>query len=116
MTKRFPRPCLMVAFLAFFLGIFALSPRFASAQEQSEAPRKIVNKAVPQYPDLARTMQIHRTVRVVVVVAPNGKAKLTQVVGGNPVLVKAAVDAIEKWKWAPATQETKELIQLDFHP
>ena len=116
MTRRFPRPCLTAAFLAFFLGIFALSARFSAAQEQSEATRKIVNKAVPQYPDLARAMQIRGTVRVVVVVAPNGKAKLTQVVGGNPVLVKAAVDAIGKWKWAPATQETKELIQLDFHP
>jgi TonB family protein len=61
-------------------------------------------------------MQIHGTVRVNVVIAPNGKVKLTQVVGGNPVLIKAAVDAIDKWRWAPASQETKELIQLDFHP
>jgi hypothetical protein len=36
--------------------------------------------------------------------------------GGSPVLVKAAVDAIEKWKWAPAPQETKELIELTFQP
>jgi hypothetical protein len=38
------------------------------------------------------------------------------VVGGSPVLAKAAVDAIEKWKWAPGPQETKELIELNFHP
>jgi TonB family protein len=107
---------LTALFLAFSLGVLALSANFATAQEQVENARKIVNKIVPSYPELARAMQIHGTVRVAVVVAPNGKAKLTQVVGGNPVLVKAAVDAIEKWKWAPATQETKELIQLDFHP
>jgi TonB family protein len=116
MTRRFPRHCLTALFLAFSLGVLALSANFATAQEQVENARKIVNKIVPSYPELARAMQIHGTVRVAVVVAPNGKAKLTQVVGGNPVLVKAAVDAIEKWKWAPATQETKELIQLDFHP
>jgi membrane protein involved in colicin uptake len=51
-----------------------------------------------------------------VVVAPNGKAKFTQVIGGNPLLAKAAVDAIEKWKWVPAAQETKELVELNFHP
>jgi hypothetical protein len=51
-----------------------------------------------------------------VVVAPSGKAKFTQVIGGNPLLAKAAVDAIEKWKWAPAAQETKELVELNFHP
>jgi hypothetical protein len=51
-----------------------------------------------------------------VVVTPSGKAKFTQVIGGNPLLAKAAIDAIEKWKWAPAPQETKELIELIFHP
>jgi membrane protein involved in colicin uptake len=51
-----------------------------------------------------------------VVVAPNGKAKFTQVIGGNPLLAKAAVDAIEKWKWVPAAQETKEPVELNFHP
>jgi len=61
-------------------------------------------------------MQISGTVRVEAVVAPNGRLKLTQVLGGHPLLAKAAVDAIEKWKWAPAPQETKELIILNFRP
>src|ERR1700758_3496628 len=116
MRKLFAGPCLMAAFMAFSLGIFALIPVFSIAQEPSEASRKIISKVVPIYPELARTMQIHGTVRGNVVIAPDGKVKLTQVVGGNPVLIKAAVDAIEKWRWAPASHETKELIQLDFHP
>jgi TonB family protein len=61
-------------------------------------------------------MQISGTVRVQAVVAPNGSVRFTQVVGGSPVLAKAAVDAIEKWKWNPAPQETKEVIELNFHP
>jgi len=68
------------------------------------------------YPELASKMQISGTVRLEVLVAPNGKPKSTQVVGGSPVLVKAAVDAIEKWKWGPAPADTKELIELNFHP
>jgi len=120
------RPCAATALLALplggillgiiVLGVVAFSPSFTLAQEQPEAKRKIVNKVVPVYPELASKMQIRGTVKLEVVVAPNGKVKSTAVIGGSPVLVKAAVDAIEKWKWAPAPQETKELLELNFHP
>ena len=110
------RPFFAAALVVLILGVIVFCPAFSVAQEQPEGRRTIVDKVVPVYPDLARKMQIHGTVRVVVVVAPGGKAKFTQVIGGNPLLAKAAVDAIEKWKWVPAPQETKELIELNFHP
>ena len=102
--------------LAFvlLLGAVLMAP-IAPAQEQTEG-RKIVSKVVPVYPELASKMQITGTVRLEAVVGPNGKVKLTQVVGGSPLLVKAAVDAVEKWRWAPGPQETKELLELNFHP
>ena len=31
-------------------------------------------------------------------------------------LLRAAQEAIPKWKWAPAPQESKELVELKFHP
>ncbi len=98
------------------LGMTVFSPSFSLAQEPSETQRKIVSRVVPEYPELARKMQITGTVRVEATVAPNGKVKYTEVRGGSPVLVKAAVDAIEKWRWASAAQESKELIELNFHP
>ncbi len=101
---------------ALFLGLTAFAPPFSLAQEGPEGKRKVVTRVVPSYPDLARKLRIIGTVRVEVVVSPNGKLKLTQVVGGNPLLAKAAIDAIEQWKWGPAPQETKELIELNFHP
>ena len=110
------RPVLAAAFVGFFLGVIVFSPAFSPAQEQPEGKRAIVDRVVPVYPDLARKMQIHGTVRVVVVVTPSGKTKFSQVIGGNPLLAKAAVDAIGKWKWVPAAQETKELVELNFHP
>jgi hypothetical protein len=42
--------------------------------------------------------------------------KQSEVLGGNPVLAKAAQDAIRKWRWAAAAQETREEVQLNFHP
>jgi TonB family protein len=103
--------------LAFVLlsVVVLLSPSLAPAQDQPDV-RKIVSKVVPTYPELANKMQIRGMVKVEVVVAPSGKVRFTQVVGGSPLLVKAAIDAVEKWKWAPAPKETKELIELNFHP
>jgi len=61
-------------------------------------------------------MNVVGTVRVVVVVAANGKVARTEVVGGSPLLAVAAVDAISKWKWIPASEETKEMIEIKFKP
>jgi TonB family protein len=88
----------------------------AQDQPQSDTKRKVVSRVVPVYPELASKMQITGTVRVQAVVGPNGHVKSTQVVGGSPVLMKAAVDAVEKWRWVPAAQDSNELIELNFHP
>jgi TonB family protein len=102
--------------MGLFMGLTTFSPPFSRAQEEKDGTRKVVNRVAPAYPDLARKMRILGTVRVQVVVAPSGKLKLAQVVGGNPLLAKAAVDAIEQWRWGPAPHETKELIELNFRP
>ena len=59
-------------------------------------------------------MHIHGVVRVEAVVRPNGTVKTTRVLGGNPVLVDAAVDAVGKWKFEPTQGETTEIVQLSF--
>jgi TonB-like protein len=53
-------------------------------------------------------------VKLVALVAPNGPVKSTEAVGGNPVLIRAAVDAVKGWKFAPALNETREVIELRF--
>src|SRR5260370_7923020 len=99
------RPYFAVVFIALSLGVIAISPTFSLAQEQSEATRKIVSRVVPVYPELANKMQIRGTVKVEAVVAPNGRVKFTQVIGGSPLLAKAAVDPIQNWQWEPAPHE-----------
>ena len=94
------------------MGVFANLPALA---QQLESQRKILNKVTPQYPELARQMNLAGTVKLAVTVAANGSAKFVQTVGGNPVLLKAAQGAIYKWKWAPAAQESKELVELRIH-
>ena len=87
-----------------------------SQQPSSEVVRPIVRRIEPRYPELARRMSISGTVKVFVVVAPDGKVKSVEPAGGHPLLIEAARQAISQWKFAPAGGESKELVELHFNP
>jgi TonB family protein len=59
-------------------------------------------------------MHLHGAVKVEVVVRANGTVKSTRALGGNPVLVDAALAAVQRWKFQPAQAETTEVIQVLF--
>jgi TonB family protein len=109
--------------LAIGLGLMAVSlissPRVAFAQEPNPqaqaAARKVAVKVEPQYPDLARRNHIFGKVRIQAVVAPDGTVKEAHEIGGGPVLVKAALEAVGQWKFEPASKETTELIEIAFN-
>ena len=48
-------------------------------------------------------MNIVGTVRLAVIVAPNGTVKSSKPLGGHPVLVNAAMDAVKQWKFEPGS-------------
>lgn len=98
-------------------AIVALATSLAGAQSASAAPnseRKILSRVAPVYPELAKKMHIHGIVRVEAIVRANGNVKSTRVLGGNPVLVDAALDAVGKWKFETQQGETTEVVQLSF--
>jgi TonB family protein len=98
-----------------FLTMVALTTVLGTAQNTAaHAERKVSSRVAPNYPDLARKMHIHGIVKVEAIVRANGSVKSTRVLGGNPVLVDAAVDAINKWKFEPEQGETTEVVQLTF--
>lgn len=84
------------------------------AHAQEELDRKVKTKVAPVYPDIARRMNITGTVKVLVVVAPNGTLKSTKVVGGHPLLVTAAMDALKKWKFESAPEESTGIVEFKF--
>jgi TonB family protein len=109
---RVMRSCVLILAL-----IAATASNQASAQSStvsSTAERKIAARVAPVYPDLAKKMHIHGVVKVEAVVRPNGSVKSTRILGGNPVLIEAAQDAIGKWKFEPGQSETTEVVQLSF--
>jgi TonB family protein len=88
---------------------------FCVAQD-TEGSRQVVTSVNPQYPNLARGMKLQGSVKVEAVVEPNGTAKTVEIKGGHPLLAQAAHDAVQKWKWVPASKETHELIEVKFEP
>lgn len=97
------------------LAIIAPAPRVASAQDSSQG-RKIVRKTMPVYPALARQVNLSGTVKVVAVVTPDGKVRTVEPMGGSPILIEAAKEAIVQWKFVPAAAESREVIELHFNP
>jgi TonB family protein len=95
-------------------SLVAMSPTPSMAQ--GELTRKVKFKVAPEYPELARRMNLRGTVKVLVVVAPSGNLKDTKVMGGNPILVNAAIDALKKWKFEPGTEESSGTVEFKFEP
>jgi TonB family protein len=110
----------MLRLITVSLGVLLLGLTLDTvmlAQEpQVDGPRKIVSRINPIYPELARKMHLEGAVKLQVTVAPNGTVKSVQALGGSPLLVKSAEDSIYKFRWIPTKQESKELVELRFHP
>jgi TonB family protein len=85
-----------------------------SASDASTSGRKVIQRVAPVCPELARKMHIQGIVKLEAVVKPNGSVRTTRVLGGNPVLVVAAADAVARWKFEAAPNETTEVVQLVF--
>jgi outer membrane biosynthesis protein TonB len=69
----------------------------------------------PTYPELARKLNLAGTVKVVAVVAADSEVKSVEPKGGSPILLRAAEDAVSKWKFASGG-ESRETIEVHFAP
>ena len=124
--KDFVRRANMQRWVAIFvLGVLAgtvamslISPAPAVAQEEKteEISRKAKTKVAPIYPEIARRMSIAGTVRLAITVAPNGAVKSSKAMGGHPLLVNAAMDAVRQWKFEPAATESNGIVEFKFQP
>jgi len=87
-----------------------------SSLAQDAGKRKIVERATPAYPELARSMALQGIVKVDALVAPDGTVKGTEIKGGHPVLAQAAINAVRHWKWEPSAHESHEVVEVKFSP
>lgn len=113
MSQRTAAVVLAVLTMAVALGPIQLR---AQQAQNEEIARRAKTKVQPVYPELARKMNLVGTVKIEVVVAPNGSVKDARVVGGHPVLAGAALDAAKKWRFEPASAESSGVIDFKFEP
>lgn len=102
--------------LLLLLGGTLMSPQRSYAQNAASdsGKRKVKTKVLPDYPTLARQMRVTGRVKIETTIAADGHVSNTKVVGGSPLLVTAAMDAIKKWRFEPAAKETVETVEFDF--
>jgi TonB family protein len=87
-----------------------------SAFAGSEQDRKLRSGEPPQYPELARKLNIRGIVRVQVTIAPDGSVKEVKELGGNPVLLVALTGAVKTWKYEAADRTSVLEVKFAFPP
>ena len=86
----------------------------AGGVTQSPGARAVRVRVPPDYPSLARQMNLRGVVQLQVVVQPDGAVKDVRILGGHPLLGDAATRAVRQWKFQPAARESAEIVRVSF--
>ncbi len=62
---------------------------------------RIIYQPKPEYPPLAIIARIQGTVRIEALISKNGAIEDLKVLDGHPFLVKAALNAVARWRYQP---------------
>jgi outer membrane biosynthesis protein TonB len=106
----------ILALLAAVLSIVSGASVACAQRVRSSGERKILSRASVVYPKIALQMRLQGIVKITATVAPNGKVVKTELIGGSPVFVPYALDAVALMKWESAGTETKEVLEIEFVP
>lgn len=82
-------------------------------------PARLLYSAPAQYPAMARQIRVEGEVVITIDVDASGKVSGARAVSGPPILRPAAVDAVRRWKYQPATLGDKpvastEVVKVQF--
>jgi TonB family protein len=109
MLSHFTRTICVVTLLC---GMSGAGPRAASEQEPTI--RKVTHRVTPLYPPVALKAGLKGTVKMELMIGPEGTVKSVRTIGGNPIFVPAAEAAVKRWKFEPAGADTSEVIAVKF--
>jgi protein TonB len=104
-VKKF-RPILIFVSCALIFG--------ALVHADDTTGRKLKTRVQPQYPELARRMNVTGSVRLEVMIAANGQVKSVKPIGGHPLLIDAAESAVRQWRFEPGP-ENVEIVEIRFN-
>lgn len=111
---RLLKPAVLLLIVTLLWNTLAMSPASSQTSQAQTSTRKIKVSVPPEYPELARKMNIQGVARVLLTVAADGKVTGVKELGGNPVLVAALVQAVRKWKYEAADRESEIEVRFEF--
>jgi TonB family protein len=82
--------------------------------ERNSAQRTLLTRVEPEYPETLQRLQIGGIVRLSVTVSPKGTVENVATLGGNPILVEAAVKAVKQWVYTPGPSQTTIEVIVPF--
>jgi TonB family protein len=99
-------PFVRSAVLMVLMGCFAVN---GIAEE-----RKAKSEIKPAYPELAKKMNLSGVVKVQVEISPTGTVTSAKALGGHPVFIDSALDAVRKWRFEPAQGASQQTVEFKF--
>jgi TonB family protein len=84
--------------------------------QQTENGRKLLRRVEPKYPEDLKRHDIGGVVRLSIEVTPQGTVRKISPIGGNPILLEAAMAAVKQWKYTPADSTQTLEVKIDFIP
>ena len=61
----------------------------------------LIHKVMPVYPPLAKSARVQGTVEFTAIIGKDGAIRELKLVRGHPLLVNAAKQAVEQWRYKP---------------
>jgi TonB family protein len=96
------------------LQIGLLTMLLVAAGTAADRQRALVHSEDPQYPEIAKKMALHGTVKLKIWITPDGTVRKLEYIGGHPLLAESALKAVKTWKYVSAAQESEMTVEIKF--
>lgn len=106
----------LILLLPVLLPAQASSPKAVTA---AEAESHIASRAEPAVSPFAQMTKIGGKVKMHITISPSGNVSSVKVLNGHPILIKSALEAVQRWKYRPFMEDGKPIavetdVELDF--
>ena len=92
----------------------ALAVALAIPAIAADAARAVKSRIAPVYPEIARRLRIEGVVKVEATVDPDGEVSDVRTISGNHALAPSAEDAVRKWRFLPAPDQSTVIVEINF--
>lgn len=78
----------------------------------------LIEKVIPRYPQIAINARVQGVVHLTALISRDGRVTQLRVLGGHPLLIPAAIEAVKQWRYRPTLLSgvpMEVVTQVDVH-